>query len=314
MNKTLLLLLFSLSLHSEFSTLEGTKVPTDTSLPVQNVHYLIPNESTPALFGIDKLKEPTGLSVSVGTIRSLVIFAWAEKITHLWMLDIDSEVVNFNKRHLNFIACIAQKYPGNFLAQRIEYFANFHGLELSQAEVESEAQSPFVDLRRLRQVLLFRNKSTPQNSCWANAQLPEAQEFIAINRHKNSEILFGYSALNNDGGRYYWEDDGQWKKIVDAIFEKRIAVSSLDIIQHYSLISDFVKNSGLNFGILDVSNIPSPNFLRDPASWATAIQQGPAKPELVLFTYQLHRNNFNYSAFGLERFILNLQTGRSLLR
>lgn len=53
--------------------------------------------------------------VSVDTIHSLVAFSWAKYITHLWMADIDNDVVEFNKKHLLLLRCIAKKTPAKLL-------------------------------------------------------------------------------------------------------------------------------------------------------------------------------------------------------
>ena len=52
-------------------------------------------------FDLSSFNDPEviGLFLSVGTIRTLVIYAWTKHISHLWMADIDERIVQFNRSH-----------------------------------------------------------------------------------------------------------------------------------------------------------------------------------------------------------------------
>src|SRR5262245_4857959 len=74
----------------------------DNNKIVDRGSYILPNEFN--LFPqIDALAHAAGLMASVGTFRTLVIYGWAERITHLLAVDYDAGVIRFNRWHFDFI-------------------------------------------------------------------------------------------------------------------------------------------------------------------------------------------------------------------
>lgn len=124
------------------------------------------------------------------------------------------------------------------------------------------------------------------------------------------------------GVRYYWDDDKQWKKIVDGIATSSIATTRISITpemhdgvvdtQDLDALFGFIQQSGLGFGILDVSNTPT--FCKKSAlnlEWAAFLQSAAVKPTRVLLTDQpaLFFKYFNYS---FDDFLTHLKLPRGI--
>ena len=322
MNKIILLcsILCSVIGVAQFDSLNSIKVPHSVSVSsaLNWRDFIEPNEPRPGLFGLSSLKDPKakGLLVSVGTIRTLVIYAWADHISHLWMADIDERIVQFNRTHLNFIKCIADEHPGDFHLQRVRYIANLHRVDVSSAELLKLAQNKNFSAQNMREIIDqvegpdLKNKFI-ENSC-LNKAFNESRALDYMASYNTFNTMFKYQSV--EGERFYWDDELQWKKIIDGIANNTIAVSRLNIAPTSSVDNDdlnlmlnFIETSGLNWGILDVSNIPTFHHRQSKANkpWAEFLKNARTKPYKVLVTHQ-KSCLFEYWTQDFDRFLYYL--------
>lgn len=310
-----LLVLVSYANFADFDVLDGISVPTSKLSFKPNWRpFLVPNETSPSNFGILQLRDPSvrGLQVSVGTFRALVIFGWATHTTHLLMADIDQRVVDFNKTHLRFIKCIADGHPGNFRLQRVHYLAAMHRLSLPDTELLELAGRNKVTARKVRRLAAANlgNNSAITDECLLRA-FKESPALKDMTLNNIFDTMFDYELITDE--HYYWDDDVQWQKIVDAITHEKIAATNLSISpvkvgdadsdDDISALFKFISDLQIDFGIFDVSNTPTFNkkiALNKP--WATFLTWTANKPRLILLTEQPHLY-FRYHSYSFDEFL-----------
>lgn len=310
----LCLLFLSRLLYADFDMLDSHAVPTSSlDFKPSWSPYYEPNESKPASFGIEHLRreEAKGLLVSVGMFRTLIIYAWATHITHLLMADIDQRIVDFNKKHLRFIQCIAEQHPDNFRVQRAHYLAAAHRLSLSDDELTALARTPKLTAKHVQKMGAANLINDTITDPCLLAAIRVSKVFDDMTLNNIFETMFKYERIK--GERYYWDDDEQWKKIVEGVLHKKIAATRLSISpllavsseqnEDVKVLFDFITKSELDFGILDVSNTPT--FRKNVGNnslWATFLRSQLLHPKLVLVTEQKYLL-FHYRRFFFHEFL-----------
>lgn len=242
-----------------FSTLDGFPVPAafgDNNAVVHRGNYIVPNEFNPGT-QFEALEDAEGLMISVGSIRTLVIYGWAKGITHLLALDYDSHIIAFNRKHFDFILQLNATYSYDVFLQRFQYVCFLHGRafkgELSQDE---RATTNIVLLVRD----FMKNKdSRLERDCSKDGDFEQLQfQNECVVGVPWASNLFQYKPAPNNSGGYYWEDDKQWLKIVDGLKNNKIAVATADLSNdtQMTILSDYIKLTTLNFALFDKSNTP----------------------------------------------------------
>lgn len=297
----------SLTMAHDFSLLEGKEVPKQPFCDVPWSSYLIPNEFEPGNFNKEELNAARGLLVSVGTFRTLIIFAWAENITHLLMTDVDERVAQFNRNHLNYIAYLAYRHADNPRKQRMQYMANFLYYEPNDEELTVWAQEN-KSIDELR-ATISEKKAELGKFNDDNVFMKNEIKELWFKTNLNANNLFSYVRVNNE--RFYWEDDIQWKKIIDALQKSQIAVTNLSLTTDITLLNEFIEQIAIPFGAMDVSNIP--NFRQNPISnreWSKALEK--LSPHKVLYTKSIGVLKFSYTCCDFDIFLAFLDISASL--
>ncbi|USN51751.1 MAG: hypothetical protein H6731_04915 [Myxococcales bacterium] len=305
--KIIFLFFFSFTLKTQdFNTLNGERVPKVEFQTVQWAgKYVFPNELEPGLFNSEALDEVENLLVSVGTIRTLIMFSWCQNITHLLMTDIDKKIVDFNRAHLAYIKWLSQIYPNNLTAQRMHYMANFLGHEPLAEEVNEWAQLnlSFNQMQVEIQKKVLDDILMPY--CNGNPFLKTKVNQKYLNYHLKFDNIFNYKTVKNQK-KYYWESDDYWGKIVNAIEHQQIAVTNLNIVCDIETLNVFISQINLKIGAMDVSNIP--NFCGvNSIEWWENLHKIEA--DRVFFTRVIEKGKFEYSVKEFIDFRLWLYFG-----
>lgn len=301
-----LFFIYSYAIFAQFDTLNGVKVPSLPSPPFFWDTYILPNETEPFYFDIENLSDAHGLLVSVGSIRTLVIFCWAKNISHLLMADINKNMVSFNKAHLEFIRRISEVYTDDTRSQRLKYIGDLMGFFPSKEQVDAFPVNIPLSLENIRNYA-YENQnfmSNFDNSLWPKEHSSFLRDILTMNR--NAEILFGYKRIKNE--KYYWEDDVSFEKIINALNNSQIAVANIDLV-NWGELNDFVKKTTLNWGIVDISNSHRYQDQKTNSPlWFINIEANLFGPQKYLFTDARDddQDGFGYYAGSKTNFLQHL--------
>lgn len=126
------------------------------------------------------------------------------------------------------------------------------------------------------------------------------------NEHFELGILFGYQRVNQE--KFYWEDDEQWKKIVKALNENKIAITNLSVTRELAKIKTFSRDLGVEIGAIDVSNIPGSVKFGSSLQWAEQMKE--LRVGKVIYTKSLgYGNKFSYHCADPNFLSLEMQFG-----
>lgn len=313
MKYVFLFALISFNALGQFDTIKNTKViRSEKNSSIQGFYYAYPTESSPGNFLIpESLAMPeNALLVSVGTFRTLILFAWLPNIKYLIMTDINNQIEAFNHRHLGYIKTLSEEYPHNIVAQRMHYFANFSGYDISKEQAILWAQEK-KELQEIKDVIKDLDPALlgfKEDSIWRRTMAPD--DYLLTTLHKSSNNLFGYNKVGDE--QFYWENDGQWQKIIDAIDSSCIATANWDLVEDFDAIDVFTHQTGIELGAVDVSNIAdAKNRTTNNPGWAKKLKTASKGKSVVFYTRWL-RGSFSYHLSPWEKFINYLEIIDSL--
>jgi hypothetical protein len=308
-----LIFFYTVSAFCNFDRLNNFEVPV-TSLPSKEDtanSYDWPNENEPGVI-IDYLNRDnmSDLMISVGTLRTLVIFGWSSNMSHLLMADNNSNISEINKKHLSLIQCIATSYQTP-IWQRLQYIAHMSGVALKNEPTDEDM--PCCPLEYVYKKIHAQDKITalPDDTNCLNFMPFKKSSFtaqrmpISLDPSTSSYRFFDYIKVNDE--HFYWEDNTQWEKITHAIANGNVAVTNLNLVAKEDLqsINNFVEESGLKLGLIDISNVADHVQMNDDPKgttlklWSSRIKN--LKAENILLT-NLAGNIFEklYCTFGLQ--------------
>ncbi len=250
----------------QFFVLNGHELPRDLSVENASVDkgtYIVPNEWNPGA-QYSALSSAHGLLLSVGTFRTLIIYAWSANITHLLAVDFDRAVVEFNRGHFSAIHAIAEQYPDDVFLQRFHYVCMLHGRQFKGELLAAERATANIVL--LVRSLIKNNDARLTRSYGYQGEvvtqfgielkMVQFQNEIWVGNNM-SQSLFQYRIPPEDSRGYYWDNDDQWRKIVVAINMQKIALAALDLNSDHDALTlkSFFESAKINFGAIDRSNI-----------------------------------------------------------
>ncbi len=215
------------------------------------------------------------------------------------MADIDSNMVKFNRTHLEFIRRIAEIFPNDVRSQRIKYIADLMSFFPKKEQVENFPKDLSLSLESIR----IYAEQHPQflanfdDSLWPKESSSFLRDILMTNRRAN--ILFGYERVGTE--KYYWECDDGFKKIVSALENQRIAVANIDLVQ-WDVINDFVAKTQLHWGILDSSNSSLyKNQKTENDTWFLNIQHSRRGPKNYLYTGPNHNTKKGFAYYSTDK-------------
>lgn len=129
-----------------YSTLDNFSIPatfSDHNAVKHSGIYDVPNELNPGT-QFEALTYAIGLMLSVGTFRTLVIYAWAQKITHLLAIDYDSKITKFNRKHFDLILQLYNTNHHDVFLQRFNYICFMSKTSLRFLAAICIGNCPFV--------------------------------------------------------------------------------------------------------------------------------------------------------------------------
>lgn len=241
-----------------YQLLDSFLIPPDFAndkAVVRRGNYVVPNEFSPGT-QFDALVNAKGLMVSVGTFRTLIIYAWAQFITHLLILDYDSEVVNFNRRHFDKILLLNETFGDDLFLQRFHYICFLHG-RLFRGELTTKERAATNIVMLVRN--LMKNNDDRMVTKYDddnNFEQVQFQNEVAVGMPWASS-LFQYARAPENSGGYYWDNNIQWIKIIDGLKRNKIAVATADFSNNENMkaLNNYIGSTNLNFALFDRSNI-----------------------------------------------------------
>lgn len=229
-------LLFLLSLlFISWSSAKARILPKDnTSLPEPQKSYATPNEQNPQQGRAIYQMAPEGVYVSVGTERGLIGFAFAEKTSHLLLVDWDRNVVLYNRININLLKMAES--PQHLLWLRTEAM---------HAEWKTVIKdSPYLtheEKRYLRRKAIFEY----WNSQRSNVYMRQFHQDFSQNK-----LNAPFRKAN------YLFNQKMFVRLQEAARNGRIEVTQASIasIQFIRQLKDSLTKLGLKVAVLDVSN------------------------------------------------------------
>lgn len=190
----------------------------------RNRGFIKPNEIDPFKWNNILTDTPEeSVTLSVGSIRALHTFSMT-KTKYLIIVDIDRDIIEFNRMNLELIRRISQmpKYRNNSKKQKSVYIDFYLGTETAEQ---------LDDINSLEMSLFKAFLET----------IPNQEEILSSIRNKSA---------------FYMNVD-LWDRIVSAINDNRITVlqGSISDIEFMGSISTVVSKNQLKFSVLDFSNI-----------------------------------------------------------
>lgn len=258
--------------------------------------YIPPNEFLNNHYG-DELQNDLGdMLISVGTFRSFITFGLGN-FTYAIFADYDQKVVDFNKLLLELMIALDETKMSS-KDQRLQFISLLtKGFMLNSDELDlyKKNDNEAINFRNLLNAATGNKQDIFDakilaimqeiNSFFASIKYPD---FNFKKIKEKMRLFYEASSVSEDilqkvfGNlwseqqysifierdrkyRFFWENDEQWQKIIDAANANRIAVIIRDISheEFYQDVRQCLNDLNATIGVIDYSNIlPSNNFLK----------------------------------------------------